>query len=115
MVLLRDATHVQMRDRDEVGVNLIFRFSNGYGGSVVRVQSCDKCNPGMFLNLDGARTQGAEKGLWELAVLRFTGTGIYDNVIDYTTPITSGVLGGLTDEEVNSLLDRIEALPKRGA
>jgi hypothetical protein len=52
---------------------------------------------------------GYEKGLWELAVLRYTGDK-YD--LCYSTPITNNVIGHLTDEEVNATVDKIIALPK---
>ena len=51
------------------GVQKLYRFDNGYGASVVRSQY----------------TYGGKEGLWELAVARYTGDGIDDWEIDYTT------------------------------
>ena len=70
------------------GVMKRYAFSNGYGASVVSNQ----------------RTYGGSEGLWELAVLK-------GENICYDTPITDDVLGWLTEEEVESTLDKIEALP----
>ena len=64
-----------------------FAFRNGYGASVIR----------------GPRTYGGEEGTWELAVLK------QGSICD-KTPITDDVIGGITDDEVIELLQRIEAL-----
>jgi hypothetical protein len=77
------------------GVQKIYRFANGYGASVVRF-------PGSY---------GYEKGLWELAVIRFNSEDIYDWRINYKTPITKDVIGYLDNLRVNALLEQIEALP----
>lgn len=76
------------------GVQKLFRFANGYGASVVRFSG----------------SYGGTAGLWELAVIKFTGDGITDFTLDYTTPITDDVLGHLSDEGVDAVLCRIEAL-----
>jgi hypothetical protein len=65
------------------GYQLIFMFSNGYGASVVE--------------------HDYSKGL-EIAVLDS------NNKITYDTPITDDVLGYLTDEEANTILERISKL-----
>lgn len=64
-----------------------FTFSNKYGASVVR----------------GKRTYGGAQGFFELAVL-------HNGEITTDTPITTDVLGWLSDDEVLELLQRIEAL-----
>jgi hypothetical protein len=69
------------------GVQRFYKFSNGYGASVVR----------------HSFSYGGEDGLWELAVFK-------DGKICYDTPITDDVLGHLTEQMVNDALDRIEAL-----
>lgn len=51
---------------------------------------------------------GSEKGLLELAVLDDSGHLCYDS------PITDGVIGWLTLEEVESILERIKNLPPKG-
>jgi hypothetical protein len=70
------------------GIQYIYKAENGYGASIVQHQF----------------SYGGEKGLWELAVLD------HDGDICYSTPITSDVVGHLTDEEVNKLLEQIDAL-----
>lgn len=66
-----------------------FRFPNGYGASVVI----------------GPYTYGGPDGLYELAVLNSEGG------LCYSTPITDDVIGHLSVEGVNDLLDKIAALP----
>jgi hypothetical protein len=66
----------------------MYKFDNGYSASVVR----------------GPGTYGFEDGLWELAVIK-------DGDICYDTPITDDVLGYLSDDEVLSVLEKIENLP----
>jgi hypothetical protein len=73
------------------GVAEIYFFHNGRGASVVRHN----------------HSYGGEFGLWELAVLKGS-TETWD--IDYTTEITSDVLGHLSDEGVSHVLSLIEAL-----
>jgi hypothetical protein len=75
-------------------VQKIYRFSNGYGASVVK-------HFGSY---------GAPRGLWELAVIKFVGPELTDFVITYDTPITSDVLGHLYDLEVEELLTKISVL-----
>jgi len=60
-----------------------------------------------YLNDYGALlfSYGSNLGLWELAVIGKDGRICYD------TPITSDVLGHLTEEDVNSTLEQIAALP----
>lgn len=64
-----------------------FTFPNKYGASVVR----------------GERTYGGVQGFFELAVL-------HNGKITTDTPITTDVLGWLSDDEVLELLQRIESL-----
>jgi hypothetical protein len=71
------------------GIQYLAKFPNGYGASIVRHQF----------------SYGGRKGLWELAVLDDEGNLCYD------TPITDDVLGYLTEDDVNEILDRIEELP----
>jgi len=69
-----------------------FEFKNGYGASVVS-------RPGSY---------GYGDGLYELAVYDIkTGNLCYD------TPITDDVLGWLTWEDVESVLEDISNLPTR--
>lgn len=80
------------------GHQAIFHFPNGYGASVVR-----STNIGMW-----GSTYGASEGLWELAVLQFSGA---EWEITYDTEITDDVIGYLEPEDVDELLIRINALP----
>ena len=77
------------------GIQVLVEFENGYGASVVR-----------FSNTLGfgmaSGSYGHESGLWELAVMK-------DGNICYDTPITSDVLGWLS-EEVMKLLVKISEL-----
>lgn len=80
------------------GTQRIYRFANGYGASVVR-------HPFSY---------GNKEGLFELAVLSdFKSDTEYE--LTYSTPITSDVIGYLTDEKVEELLTQIEALPAKVA
>ena len=65
-------------------------FPNGYVASVIR----------------GPQTFGGEEGLYEMAVM-------YDGRLDYSTPLTSDVLGGLSEEEVTKYLAQIADLPSK--
>lgn len=75
------------------GEQKLYRFDNNYGASVVR----------------HSFSYGSEEGLWELAVLIFD-TGANWN-LTYDTPVTSDVLGHLTNDDVEATLAKIEALP----
>jgi hypothetical protein len=60
---------------------VIFKFPNGYGASLIQ----------------NTYSYGGNRGLFEIAVLRFDGDA-YE--LCYTTDITHDVLGYLTEEEV---------------
>ncbi len=72
----------------------LFRFPNGYGASVV-------CHAGSY---------GGNKGLYELAVLKYESDHPDDWVLTYDTPITDYVIGYLDTEEVLKVLSDIKAL-----
>jgi hypothetical protein len=74
------------------GIQYIFKADNGYGASIVR----------------HLYSYGGSDGLWELAVTKYDEDGNWD--LCYSTPITSDVLGHLTEEEVNETLKQIEQL-----
>ena len=73
------------------GVQKLYRFANDYGASVIRSRY----------------SYGGGKGLWELAVTHYEGT---TRSLCYMTPITSDVIGYLTEEAVDILLQQIENL-----
>jgi hypothetical protein len=81
------------RPLENGAVQKLYRFANNYGASVVK----------------GEHTYGGDEGLWELAVITFKTDGEYS--LCYTTPITSDVEGHLADDDVEVLLERVEALP----
>jgi hypothetical protein len=81
------------RPLESGAVQKLYKFDNNYGASVVK----------------GEHTYGGDEGLWELAVLTFQTDGDFN--LCYTTPITSDVEGHLTDDDVEVLLAKIEALP----
>jgi len=70
------------------GVQLKYRFPNGYGASVIRAEG----------------SYGYADGRWELAVLKA-------GKLCYTTGITEDVLGHLTLDDVDATLAKIAALP----
>ena len=74
------------------GVQYVYHFPNGYGGSIVKF-------PGSY---------GYKEDLWELAVIVFDDEGDYE--LAYDTPITADVEGYLTDKEVENLLYKIKGL-----
>ena len=73
------------------GIQYLAFYPNGYGASIVQHQF----------------SYGGDRGLWELAIIE----GNEDEWdICYSTPITSDVLGHLSESEVDELLIKIEAL-----
>lgn len=79
------------------GVQRLYRFRNGYGASVIK----------------GTYTYGGPQGCWELAVLSWPeATDSADGwELTYDTPITSDVVGWLSEDDVQELLHRVKALP----
>ena len=78
------------------GIQYIFKADNRYGASIVQHDF----------------SRGANKGLWELAVVKYD-KPIEDETswgICYPAPLTDDVLGYLNDEEVNEILDKISKL-----
>jgi hypothetical protein len=84
---------IDARPLESGAIQKLYRFANNYGASVVK----------------GEHTYGGDEGLWELAVIHFDTGGEFN--LDYTTPITQDVEGHLTDDAVEELLAKIEALP----
>jgi len=73
---------------DNGGIYARIYFNNGYGASVIQ----------------NIYSYGADKGLYELAVLDNEGHLTYD------TPVTEDVEGNLTPENVTELLYKIQKL-----
>lgn len=76
------------------GQQWIFKFENNYGASVVKHYG----------------SYGFEDDLFELAVLYFDGE---DYHLTYNTPITNGVIGYLTNEDVIKYLEKIKNLGEK--
>ena len=75
------------------GTQKVYKFENGYGASVIS---------------GGTYTYGGDEGLQELAVLKFKGDGDYS--LCYDTEITDDVLGYLTEQDVEDLLEQVKNL-----
>lgn len=73
------------------GQQILVKFPNNYGASIVRHQY----------------SHGSDQGLFELAVIHWSGE---DWDISYNTPIASDVLGWLTPNMVRNVLHDIKAL-----
>ena len=71
---------------------MVYKFDNGYGASVIRHKY----------------SYGGDEGLFELAVIRFENEDAWH--LCYDTPITEDVLGHLEEEEVLNILNKIELL-----
>lgn len=84
-----DNWHVDMLGRERPGIQYKFHFENGYGASVIK----------------HGRSFGYENDLWELALLKKDCEGWY---IEYREIVENDVLGYLTDEQVNRLLENIK-------
>ena len=69
------------------GIQRVYRFENNYGASVI-------CHEGSYSSYGHK---------WELAVL-------YGDDITYDTPITSDVIGHLSDQQVQKILTKIDQL-----
>jgi hypothetical protein len=71
-------------------------YPNGYGVSVVQ-----------FTSPYGSGSYGADEGLYELAVLQ----GLEEDwEICYDTPITDDVMGYLTVEDVETIINQVKEL-----
>jgi len=85
---LKELKKPKERRTDIDGDQLLYKFKNGYGASVIHSQ---------YL-------YGGDSGLLELAVLG------KDGRISYDTPITNDVVGHLDADEAFDILKRIEKL-----
>ena len=77
------------------GIQYLFKADNGYGASIVKHDY----------------SYGGSNGLYELAVIKYESDEEWH--LCYDTPITSDVLGHLTEEEVNPTLEEIAKLPNQ--
>lgn len=90
------------------GVQKIWRFSNGFGASVVRYDWRKDATTGRPSIRVGS--YGAEEGRWELAIIRFTGNDLTEFKITYDTHLADDVKGWLTEKDVVKLLREIRDL-----
>ncbi len=74
------------------GWQWVFGFDNGFGASVVR----------------HSQSYGGPHGLFELAILEFDDDGGWD--LTYETQITDDVIGFLSEDDVEEILEKIETL-----
>lgn len=75
------------------GIRKLYHFPNNYGAYVVRHRY----------------SYGFDKGLWELAVIKFESDN--DWSLCYSAPLTFDILGDQTEEQITELLNQIEQLP----
>ena len=74
-------------------LQILFRFRNGYGASVVQND-----------------TSYGRGDRYELAVIRYLGPGEHEWSLCYETPITSDVIGHLSISDAHKILNDIGAL-----
>lgn len=75
-----------IKEQNDLGYpQTIYKFPNGYGASVIKFNY-------VYFGI-------------EIAVLRFDENGNWN--IDYSTPITNDVIGGLNEESRDSVLQQI--------
>lgn len=96
------------------GTQKFWKFKNGYGASVVRFEISNQFNP---KRKEPIGSYGVEKGLWEMAMVKFnknddTKNGKPSFEILYNTSITNDVIGNLNEEEVVRILKQISKLTK---
>ena len=92
MKLYKNKIVNQTESRGISGVQFIIEFQNGYGASII----------------NNFMSYGGEDGLLELAVIIFDSEG--DWKICYDTEITDDVIGYLTFEQTEEILDKISEL-----
>ena len=99
-------TPTMSKEHELGGTWEMYLFENRYGASVIRA--------GHGTN-SFTSSYGADEGLFELAVMICEpgeDPHDYENYgIDYTTPITDDVIGWLTENAVEKLLEKVASLP----
>ena len=71
-----------------------YRFPNNYGASVIQNEV----------------SYGGDKGLYEIAVIKYHSDNDEDWSITYDTPVTSDVIGYLGQDKIEGYLLQIKAL-----
>ena len=77
------------------GRQVLHKFENGFGASVVQHEF----------------SYGGDEGLFELGVIKFESEDEWH--LNYSTSVTDDVLGYLTEEDVQDLLTKIEQLESK--
>lgn len=92
------------------GFQIIVRFPNNYGASIVR-HEFPKI-PGMknFSSFFKYSSYTSDDSEVEIAVIQFTDNDMYNYHLCYDTPITDDVLGHQSYEDTLAVLRRIEEL-----
>lgn len=86
------------------GFQIVIRFPNGYGASIVRFA----LGRDIFLGSYGSYTDNDSEV--EIAILKFNSDGLDNFDLAYSTPITDDVLGHQTYEETIRVLQQIKEL-----
>lgn len=80
-----------IQEQNDLGYpQTIYKFPNGYGASIIKLKY-------IYFGI-------------EIAVLKFDENGNWE--IDYSTPITNDVIGGMNEERRDELLQQIFDLEK---
>lgn len=84
------------------GLQRLYKFQNGYGASVVRF------GWRFHDNVKRYASNTLNDRQWELAVIRWVSPRRFE--LSYDTPITSDILGYLTKQDVEEVLEKIRKL-----
>lgn len=112
IVTLKEPVQTLIRTHPLRGKQLLVRFPNGFGASVVQFGQNELTVGGIPLFRG---SYGAEDGLYEMAVISFNSSDISDFRLRYDTPITDAVLGYLKPEDVKRYLSEISLLGEENA
>jgi len=85
----------KIEERPFLGVQLVFKFPNRYGASLIQ----------------GPFTYGGPEGLFEVGIIRFVAEDDFE--LDYDVLFEEGVVGYLAPEECLDLFDEIYNLPEQ--
>lgn len=88
----------------ESGKQILIRFKNGYGVSVVQF-AYPPITPGKLYG-----SYGVNEGKYELAVTKYNGENIREFELCYDTEITDDVIGHLSEEEVIEYVKKVSEL-----
>lgn len=80
------------------GPQILLRFPNGFGASVIQ----------------NSYSYGGSEGLWEVGVTRYRSDDPDDWMLCYDTDVTEDVVGHLIPEQVTETLRQVRALDVRG-